>query len=83
MALHDVGFTAVKLSYANMLLFPLALGKRLAERIAPENGSASDVHPNPPWQDSLFARFLYAEAGWLKHGALPFGLTLMAIGRKV
>lgn len=82
-ALHEVGFTAVKLSYANMLLFPLALGKRLAERVVPENGSASDVRPNPPWQDSLFSRFLYAEAGWLKHGTLPFGLTLMAIGRKV
>ncbi|MCL4263260.1 MAG: methyltransferase domain-containing protein [Anaerolineae bacterium] len=82
-ALYETGFTAVKLSYANMLLFPLALGKRLAERLVPENGSVSDVRPNPPWQDSLFARFLYAEAGWLKHGPLPFGLTLMAIGRKV
>ncbi|NJN55874.1 MAG: class I SAM-dependent methyltransferase [Anaerolineae bacterium] len=82
-ALFQTGFTAVKLSYANMLLFPLALGKRAAERIFPDTSTASDVRPNPPWQDSFFSRFLYAEAGWLRHGALPFGLTLMAIGRKV
>lgn len=81
-ALQVTGFTAVKLSYANMLLFPLALGKRMAERFAPENGSASDVRPNPPWQDQFFSKFLFAEAGWLKKSNLPFGLTLIALGRK-
>jgi len=81
-AFGEVGLTAVHLSYANTLLFPLAMGKRLAEYVFPANGETSDVHPNPPWQDKLFSRFLFAEAGWLRQHSLPFGLTLMAIGKR-
>ncbi|HEX6384171.1 MAG TPA: class I SAM-dependent methyltransferase, partial [Anaerolineae bacterium] len=75
-------FAVEKLSYANTLLFPLALGKRVAERFFSVNGSTSDIHPNPPWQDRLLARFLFAEARWLVHWPLPFGLSVIAIGRK-
>lgn len=81
-ALRTAGFTVEKISYANTLLFPLALGKRAAERFFPPEGATSDVRPNPPWQDKLLAQFLFAEAGWLKRFSLPFGLTLIATGRK-
>jgi SAM-dependent methyltransferase len=76
-------FAIEKLSYSNTLLFPLALGKRAAERLLPANGSESDIHPNSPWQDKFLSRFLFAEARWLAHGSLPFGLTVVAIGRKI
>jgi SAM-dependent methyltransferase len=81
-ALTTTGFQVEKVTYANSLLFPVALGKRALERLLPANGDVSDIHPNPPWQDNLFARFLYAEARWLTRYNLPFGLTVMAIGRK-
>lgn len=75
-------FVIEKLSYANTLLFPLALGKRLViEKLLPP-GDKSDVHPNPIWQDTLLARFLFAEARWLVRHTLPFGLTVIAVGRK-
>jgi SAM-dependent methyltransferase len=77
------GFLVEKLSYANTLLFPLALAKRLVERVRPADGTGSDVQPNPPWQDRLLARFLFAEAKWLAHHNLPFGLTVIAIGKKL
>jgi SAM-dependent methyltransferase len=81
-ALTASGFVVEKLSYANTLLFPLALGKRLVvEKVVPP-GDGSDVHPNPIWQDTLFVRFLFAEARWLVHHILPFGLTVIAVGRK-
>jgi SAM-dependent methyltransferase len=81
-ALTAAGFAVKKLSYANTLLFPLALGKRLLlEKIFPENG-ASDVHPNPAWQDKLLVRLLSAEARWLKYGSFPFGLTVAAVAMK-
>ncbi len=80
--LQTAGFTIEKISYANTFLFPLALGKRAAERLFPPEGSTSDVRPNPPWQDKLLAQFLFAEARWLKRFNLPFGLTLIAMGRK-
>jgi SAM-dependent methyltransferase len=76
------GFSIEKLSYANTLLFPLALAKRLLERVWPSENSHSDIHPNPAWQDKLLAQFLFAEARWLARRNLPFGLTVIAIGRK-
>jgi SAM-dependent methyltransferase len=83
---HDLQssqFRVERLSYANTLLFPLALGKRLVERLRPPaDESVSDIHPNPPWQDKLLARFLYTEAIWLARGSLPFGLTVVAVGTK-
>lgn len=80
-ALASANFRVEKLSYANTLLFPLALGKRIAERAVPAK-AGSDIHPNPPWQDKLLARFLYAEAHWLSGHSLPFGLTVVGIGSK-
>lgn len=81
-ALTAGGFVVEKLSYANTLLFPLTLGKRLVvEKVLPP-GDRSDVHPNPIWQDALLARLLFAEAKWLVHHTLPFGLTVIAVGRK-
>jgi SAM-dependent methyltransferase len=80
-SLAAAGFVVEKASYANTLLFPLALTKRLVERTVPP-GHGSDLHPNPPWQDTLLARFLFAEARWLAHHSLPFGLSVVAVGRK-
>jgi SAM-dependent methyltransferase len=76
-------FQVEKLSYANTLLFPLALGKRLAERFVPGTGPESDVQPASAWQNALLTPFLYAEARWLVHGSLPFGLTVVAIAKKL
>ncbi len=75
------GFVVEKLSYANTVLFPMALTKRLLENVL-VMGNGSDIHPNPPWQDAFLAKFLYAEARWLRHHSLPFGLSVIAIGRK-
>jgi SAM-dependent methyltransferase len=80
-AFTSANLSIEKLSYANTLLLPLALGKRMAERIIPGE-TDSDVHPNPPWQDALLVRFLYLEARWLAHHTLPFGLTVVGLGRK-
>jgi SAM-dependent methyltransferase len=81
-ALVSTQFDVERLSYANMLLFPVALGKRLAERFFPVSGDASDIRPNSPWQDKLLVRFLYSEARWIKRHNLPFGLTVIAVGKK-
>jgi SAM-dependent methyltransferase len=80
-ALVKERFVIEKLSYANFFLFPLALGKRSLEQLLPGN-VASDVYPNPSWQDKLLVRFLEAEARLLPRHNLPFGLTVLAIGRK-
>lgn len=81
-ALAATGFAIDKLSYANALLFPLSLLKRLAERIVP-GGTGSDIQLNPRWLDALLARPLYLEARWLSRHNLPFGLSVLGIGMKV
>ena len=81
-ALTTRQFVVEKLSYANTLLFPLALAKRLTEPLASVNLEQSDIGLNPEWQDKLLVRFLDMEAKWLSRASLPFGLTVIAVGRK-
>jgi hypothetical protein len=81
-ALINRGFVIEKLSYANTLLFPLALARRLAEQALPDGGLTSDIHPNPPWLDASLTRVLNLEARWLQRHNLPLGLTVLAVGRK-
>ena len=79
--LHENGFTVERASYANTLLFPLALGKRLLEqeRTLPV-GTHSDITANPPWLDALLTPVLGLEGRWLRRHDLPFGLTVLAVG---
>lgn len=81
-SLVGAGYDVEKISYANTLLFPLALTKRLSERILPATGSSSDIQANASWRDSLLSQFLFAEASWLTRAALPFGLTVIAVARR-
>jgi SAM-dependent methyltransferase len=76
----SAGFSVVRLSYANCLLFPLALGKRLAERLDC-GGRASDIGPPPPY-NAMLAAILGAEAGWLARWPLPWGLSVLCLARK-
>ena len=74
------GLRVVRLSYANCLLFPLALAKRVAERLLPQSGG-SDVGPPPPG-NGLLAAILGLEAAWLRRWPLPWGLTVLCLARK-
>jgi len=75
------GFAIVGLSYANCLLFPLAVAKRLMERVWP-SGTGSDVGPPPP-ENRWLAAILSAEAAWLRQRSLPWGLSVVCLARKV
>lgn len=80
-ALQQTGFDIERLSYANMLLFLPALGKRLSESLGLKATSDhSDIAPNPPWLDAALSKVLATEAVWLRHRDLPFGLTVLAVG---
>ncbi len=82
-SLHEAGFAVERLTYANTILFPLAVAKRLLEPLMPSGAPGqSDVAPNPPWLDEALAALLGAEARWLRRRDLPFGLTVVALARK-
>jgi SAM-dependent methyltransferase len=82
-SLRETGFAIERITYANTVLFPLALGKRLLEPLLPPGDPGrSDVAPNPPWLDGALSAVLSAEARWLRRRDLPFGLTVVALGKK-
>jgi hypothetical protein len=80
--LQTHGFALELLTYVNMLLFPLALAKRLGERVFPGHGGESDLslHPGPLGTPLRLA--LSAEAALIGRVRLPFGLSVLALGRK-
>lgn len=81
-ALGETNFAVERLTYANTLLFPPALVKRLLERVLPPGPPGrSDVAANPAWLDGALAAVLGAETVWLRRRDLPVGLTVVALGR--
>jgi SAM-dependent methyltransferase len=78
------GLRAVRCTYANSLLMPVALAKfRLWEPLL-RRPAASGVDPVAPWLDSLLYRALAMEAAWLGAGHdLPAGQSLVFIGERI
>lgn len=82
-AFDNSRFMMQTVTYVNTILLPLALAKRIFEPIFPPSDDMSDVYPVPRWLNRLFADCLRAEARWLRSGyTLPYGLTVLAIGKK-
>ncbi len=81
--LEGSGFFVEHLSYANTFLFPAALIKRLTERIWPPDVDRSDLMLNPGLFNRLLQNILSLEAPLVSHIGLPFGLSVIAVGRNV
>jgi SAM-dependent methyltransferase len=82
--LSDAGFRVDRLTWANALLFPPAVAKRMLERFS-SNGSA-DAEPDlwqPPWPiNAALESAVAIEALVIPRGvALPFGLSVLAVAR--
>ena len=80
--LNAAGLNPIHLSFANTFLFPLALAKRLAERILPGSSEESEVQPMSPGLNRLLTSVLSAEAYLVARFGLPFGLSLYAVAKK-
>jgi SAM-dependent methyltransferase len=80
--LRKSGLEIELLSYANMLLFPLALLKRFTEkwRIAPQQDSDIAVGVGP--FSGLLRGCLVLESTLIPRWRLPFGLSVVAMARK-
>jgi SAM-dependent methyltransferase len=75
------GYEVERISYFNTLLFPLAAAARWFSRLAGFSSSAGAAVPAHPLNAALYGVFS-AERHWLAHGALPFGLSLLAVLHK-
>jgi ubiquinone/menaquinone biosynthesis C-methylase UbiE len=83
--LERAGFTVLRQTYANTLLFPVAALRRLVLKRLGLADSGSDVKPLPPsldWLNWLLEQTLLMEARWLRRANLPFGLSTICLVRK-
>lgn len=80
------GFEILKTTYANTVLFPLALVQRLLRKFAGMAPQKTDTQPWPKsleWLNGPFTACMDLEARWLAGGhSLPFGLSAICVGRK-
>ena len=80
--LEQSGFVVEHLSYANTFLFPLAVAKRLSERIFPPKDNQSDLSLNAGRFNNILKNILASEAPFAAKTSLPYGLSVFAVGRK-
>jgi SAM-dependent methyltransferase len=76
------GFRVPFSSYALCFLFPLALGRLLKTRRAPDRPPQAQVKPVPPWLNAALVRFQRLETRLLQHVRLPWGLSVVAVLQK-
>jgi SAM-dependent methyltransferase len=78
--LKEAGFTIVRCTYWNTLLFPLMVIKR---KLLTGSESRSDVAEIPSWLNWMLSLASLPEPMLLRYGIdLPFGGSVLAIGRK-
>jgi ubiquinone/menaquinone biosynthesis C-methylase UbiE len=80
--LRQSGLQPVHLSYANTILFPLVVLKRLSERVLRFQQTGSDLTLDPGPMNGVLCSILSAEAPLVSAVGLPFGLTVVALARK-
>ncbi len=79
--LQKARFVIERTGYVNTFLFPLAAAKRLSEPIF-RSQHASDLTLNYGRLQRLFEAVLSSESLLTRLVRLPFGLTVLAVGRK-
>jgi SAM-dependent methyltransferase len=81
--LRQAGLAPVHVSYANMFLFPFAALKRASERVLADRQSGSDLTIGTNWVNAPLKWILSLEAPFVARTGLPFGLTVVALARKL
>ena len=78
------GVRVLRCTYANSLLFPVALVKFRVWEPLLHKPPASGVEPVAPWLDSLLYAPLAWEAGWIGGGrSLPIGQSIFLLGERM
>jgi len=83
--LRAAGFEVTQLSWANTVLFPPAVAKRLLERVHGDStGAEPDLWQPPAAINSALESAVAVEAALIPRGVpLPFGLSVLAVARAV
>lgn len=79
--MREAGFRPVKLSYCVTAPLPAAVAFRLARRLFGSRGG-TDLSEVPRPLNSILTAIMRVEAALLRRVNLPFGLSVVAIGKK-
>ncbi len=79
--MRQAGLRPVYVTYYNTWLFPLVLAVRLAKRLLGSEESDEERAP-PVWLNKLLAMVFGSERHLLGRMAFPFGVSLLALGRR-
>jgi SAM-dependent methyltransferase len=74
------GFKVRRSTYANTLLFWVAVPHRLMSKW--RGSTESDVKPVSRWLNAILAAILKLEARLIRHLSFPFGLSVVAVAEK-
>jgi SAM-dependent methyltransferase len=80
--LSNAGYNIVKASYINCIMFPAIAGVRLMQRFL-RMTDTDDLKMYPSFINRMLAGLFAGESHLLKFVSLPFGLSLLYVGRKV
>lgn len=76
-----VGLRVERISYANIAMFiPIWAGRKLMNALGVKSQPENRI--NHPLINRLLSRIFSSEAGWLRHRALPFGVSIVCVARK-
>lgn len=81
--MENSGLPVMEISYMNMFLMPFVVLMRLVKNILPPQSSfRSELQMPPPWVNKFLLSVLLMENQLIKLFSLPFGLTVVGVGRK-
>jgi SAM-dependent methyltransferase len=80
--INKAGLRTVETTYANTLLFPVAVVRRLLAKLTGIGKDESDVRAVPAPLNTALEVVLAAEAMAIRRFRLPFGLSVVALARK-
>ena len=81
--LEGNGLRIRRLTYWNAALFPLICLRRLIANRRPEYRATSDLGPTPVLINEALAGLLAIEAAILRYASLPWGVSLIALAKRV
>ena len=82
-ALHDAGFSVVRISYFVSFVFPLVAIYRLLTKSGTKKSTPKpNLHKLPKFLNSILEKTLFIENNLLKKFNLPFGVSIICIARK-
>jgi SAM-dependent methyltransferase len=77
----QAGYQIEHISYVNLLILPIVLLARVFYRLKPQRHAEMLLTPEP--FNSIFTALSYFEARLVNGPTLPYGMTLVALARKV